>query len=109
MSACATDGRCERGMFVWQRFPVVLCILAHTDEETARRAVPMILTMWSRDKRPPPWNDHYTYKLLRADSAVLGWNDGFWCWHSKMGIVFCFHPSSERRPFVQATNCLAAF
>ena len=71
MSACETDGRCERGMCVWQRFPVVLCILAHTDEETARRAVPMILTMWSRDKRPPPWNDHYTYKLLRADSAFL--------------------------------------
>ena len=71
MSACETDGRCERGMCVWQRFPVVLCILAHTDEETARRAVPMILTMWRRDTRPPPWNDQYTYKLLRADSAFL--------------------------------------
>lgn len=49
----------------------MLCILAHTDEETARRAVPMILTMWRRDTRPPPWNDQYTYKLLRADSAFL--------------------------------------
>ena len=49
----------------------MLCILAHTDEEIARRAVPMILTMWRRDTRPPPWNDQYTYKLLRADSAFL--------------------------------------
>ena len=61
---CANTSHC-----LWQRFPQFLCVLAHSDEQVARRGAVEILVLFDKNPAPPPLGDAYTYALLKPGAA----------------------------------------